>query len=44
MRKQICLQFKDAMEESNQNNFFLFKQDKNKKKDEISAIITTHSH
>ena len=32
MRKQICWQFKDAMEETNKNNVFIFKQNKIKTK------------
>ncbi len=28
MRKQICLLFKDEIAESNQNNLFIFKQNK----------------
>ena len=32
MRKQICWQFKDVMEESNKNNVFIFKQNKRKNK------------
>ena len=32
MQKQICLQFKGAMVESNQHHVFIFKQNKTKTK------------
>ena len=44
MRMQICLQFKDAMEEINRNHVFVFKQNKIKAKKCNIGLEFTFQH